>query len=382
MADAPLRILLWYWGRRGGGPRYTLELARALAQRPGVELHLSLSQQSELFAETDGLGLPGFHVDTYRNLAQFALRSALLPLFARRLRRYLKEHRIDIVYNTMDFLWGSALAPQVRRAGALYLLAVHDAERHPGEQSIFREVLLKRDIRSADGIVTMTRSVRQRFLDLYEFPSDRVWTAPLGVHLARVADGPRSLRADQPVRILFFGRILPYKGLDLLLEAVRFLQERGRAVELQIWGSGSLAQYDSLLSRVSDVRIENRWITEDEFEGIFAGADICALSHREASQSGVIAASLAAGVPIVTTPIAGLVEQLDGGKAGAVARDFTPAAFADALDSLSLDQDRYRAASVEGLRIARGELSWTSIASQVEMTARDLLRLGPRSRKQ
>ena len=41
----PLRLMLWHWGRRGGGPRYTMELARVLAGRPGLELHLSLSRQ-------------------------------------------------------------------------------------------------------------------------------------------------------------------------------------------------------------------------------------------------------------------------------------------------------------------------------------------------
>src|SRR4051812_1621793 len=52
MSD-PLRLMLWHWGRRGGGPRYTMELARALAHRPGLELHLSLSRQSDLFTETN-----------------------------------------------------------------------------------------------------------------------------------------------------------------------------------------------------------------------------------------------------------------------------------------------------------------------------------------
>ncbi len=78
MSD-PLRLMLWHWGRRGGGPRYTMELARALARRPGLELHLSLSRQSDLFAETDTLGLPSFHVDTYTGLPGFLARSRCCP---------------------------------------------------------------------------------------------------------------------------------------------------------------------------------------------------------------------------------------------------------------------------------------------------------------
>lgn len=383
MADAPLRVLLWYWGRRGGGPRYTLELARSLAQRPGIELHLSLSRQSELFMDSAALGLPGLHVDTYTGMAQFALRSALLPRFGARLRRYIQEHRIDVVYNTMDFLWGSAIAPQIRQSGALYLLAIHDAERHPGEKNAVRDFLLARDIAAADGIVTMTQAVRRRFLQLHCFSPERVWTVPLGVHLTRVEDEPRSLPTGRPIRILFFGRILPYKGLDILVDAVLALQESGRAVELQIWGAGDLRPYQRRLGEVEALRVENRWIAEEEFAEIFAGVDLCAVSHREASQSGVVAAALAAGIPIATTPIPGLVEQLNDGKAGAVARDFTPAAFADALAELMEDPQRYFAASTEALRLSRSEFSWNAIACLIEGAMNELVASGAaRSRRQ
>ena len=52
-----MRMLVWYWGRRGGGPRYTLELVRALAARPDVDLTVSLSSGNEL---RNIFGLPVF----------------------------------------------------------------------------------------------------------------------------------------------------------------------------------------------------------------------------------------------------------------------------------------------------------------------------------
>ena len=55
-----LRLMLWHWGRHGGGPRYTLELARALARLPEVEPHLSISRQCEIADDFRALGLPTF----------------------------------------------------------------------------------------------------------------------------------------------------------------------------------------------------------------------------------------------------------------------------------------------------------------------------------
>ena len=43
-----MRILLWYWGRRGGGAQYALCLAQALARRPDVRLGLSLAEPLHL----------------------------------------------------------------------------------------------------------------------------------------------------------------------------------------------------------------------------------------------------------------------------------------------------------------------------------------------
>ncbi len=57
------RILLWYWGRRGGGAQFALGLARAL--RPhGVAL--PLSRQNALIDEFRTLPVPRQEMDTSR----------------------------------------------------------------------------------------------------------------------------------------------------------------------------------------------------------------------------------------------------------------------------------------------------------------------------
>lgn len=380
MANAPLRMLLWHWGRRGGGPRYTLELARALADRPGVELHLSLSRQSELFALTDPLGVASRHVDTYANLGQFAFRTMLLPKFARLIKRYIVTRRIDVVYNTMDFLWGSALAPGVARAGARYLLAVHDAERHPGENGMFREWLLARDIAAADGAITMTEAVRSRLIEKHHFPAERAWTAPLGVFVNTSSAVARSLPLDRPARLLFFGRILPYKGLDVALAAMPAIRAAFPGTELEIWSSGDIAPYSEALERTEGVRLHHGWIAEEMIPDIFVRTDLCILPYKEASQSAVIATALASGMPVVTTPIAGPVEQIADGLAGRVASGFSSWEFAEAVCDLLADREGYAKASASAVALSSGELAWNSIAGRIEDAARALVALGPRKR--
>jgi glycosyltransferase involved in cell wall biosynthesis len=111
-----------------------------------------------------------------------------------------------------------------------------------------------------------------------------------------------------PLRLLSFGRLLPYKGLDLLAEALSRLGPR--AIELRVVGTGPESPDLDALRRLPGVTVENRWVPENEVGALLAWADALVLSHREASQSGVAAAALAAGRWVVGTRVGGLAEQL------------------------------------------------------------------------
>ncbi|KPK67749.1 MAG: hypothetical protein AMJ84_12420, partial [Acidithiobacillales bacterium SM23_46] len=339
----PLRVLLWHWGRRGGGPRYTLELARELAERDDLEVFLSLSRQSEMYAEFGSIPVAGrFDIDTYTSLPQFALRTLQLPLLRRRFATYLRRERINVVFCTMDHLWGSFLVGAIRSAGALYLLTVHDAMRHPGEDHGMRQWLLRRDVAASDGALVLTESVRELLIAHHGYPRDHTFLSTLGNFSYGHRDAPRELPRDRPVRLLFFGRIIAYKGLDLLLSALSRLQAEFPGLSLEIWGAGDLGPYRARLSGLSAVRLENRWIREEEIAGVFERTDLAILPYREASQSAVVATAFAAGMPCIATPIPGLREQVADGVTGLIAAGMDPDDLAEAIARPLRDGALYR----------------------------------------
>lgn len=155
-----MRLLVWHWGRRGGGPRYTFELARALAARDDARTHLSLSRQSEWFEASTALGLPGLHVDTYASLPGMLAGLARLPQLRRRFARYIRTRRIEVVLCTMAHLWNGLVSDVIAPAGARYVLVVHDADPHPGEANALRDLVDRRDILRADRLIALTRHVQ------------------------------------------------------------------------------------------------------------------------------------------------------------------------------------------------------------------------------
>lgn len=370
---ASARVLLWHWGRRGGGPRYTFELARALAALGEFEVHLSLSRQSEIFGDFEALGRPGWHVDTYSGVASAITGTLRLATLRRRFWQYITENRIDVVICTMSHVWNVAVLFG-RPATVPYLLTLHDAVPHPGENYLVRQWLLAREIGAADGIVVLTQSVRYTLCKTYEYPEQRTWVIPLGTFAYHRADTARSYPRGRSLQLLFFGRLLPYKGLSLLLEAYRELLEEGAETSLMIAGPGDLSPYEEVVGEIPGVTVDNRWIPETEIAGIFAAADLVVVPYVEASQSGVIATAYASAIPVVATPVGGLIEQISHGNTGLVAAEVSAQALAHAMRRLMNDPGLYERCSTGALQEVRTRLSWPAVAAgfaEVIRKARD-----------
>ncbi len=149
-------------------------------------------------------------------------------------------------------------------------------------------------------------------------------------------------------------------------------------IELTIAGFGSLAS--SSLEGIEGVRVDNRWIAEEQVGGFFATADLVVLPYTEASQSGVIPSAYPSGLPVVATPVGGLPEQVKPGETGLLATETTAEAVAAAVAKLVGDPELYQRCSAGALRYAKEDLSWCVIGERIcdlVRTVADTLDDGP-----
>jgi glycosyltransferase involved in cell wall biosynthesis len=320
-----MKVLVWQWGRFGAGPRFAACLADALRGRPGIEVTLSLCQDAEIMS---GPSAPRCEmpVRTYRGmvsfLARFATAPLALPFLWHRLRRIRPDLAICAMPGPLDLLMAIAL----RLIGARLVVVVHDADAHPGDGFPLQMMLQRLLCRLAGGLVALcghvgTQLRLQRLAGTDRRPLIRFSHPPFGFEM------PAAERAAGPPRLLCFGRLLPYKGLDLLAGALASLPPEV-AIEVRVAGSGPESGALDALRSCRGVTVENRWVPEAEIGSLLAWSDALILPSREASQSGVAAAALAAGRPVIATRVGGLREQLTGAPqavlcepdAGSVAR--------------------------------------------------------------
>jgi glycosyltransferase involved in cell wall biosynthesis len=335
-----LRALLLFWGRFGGGARYTIELARALAGRRELEVHLSFSAQAEMAEEMRALGLPSHAVSTYSGRLSALAASARLARVRRELVDYVARAGIDVVLCTMTHSWTPFVGPAVRQAGARYLVTAHDAALHPGEESRLRQRLIWRELASADGVIALSDWVASRLRVRPGIADERLRVASLGGLGLRRPDEPRRHPGERGFQVLFFGRILPYKNLGALLDAYASLRAEHPSLSLHVAGPGSLAPHAARLRELS-VAVTNRWIPEAAVADVLAGADLLVAPYVEASQSAALAMAARLGVPCVATPVGGLPEQVRELAAGIVAEGSDAASVARAVQQLIVDAALY-----------------------------------------
>jgi glycosyltransferase involved in cell wall biosynthesis len=327
------RVVLHYWGRRGGGSDVTLFLAQHLSQAAdSVDVTLSLARQNSDLAAFEATGLPVLAFDRPR-LSTLWRDTWLLP---RRLRRHadaLARLRPAAVIVTMNAPFAWPFTRQLQQRGIKVVYVAHDAEPHPGDyaatwQRVTQDLLIK----GADKVVALSNSVARRLAE--RIPTSRPKTTVIAletIYPTQRASLSWQRSSDEPVRLLFYGRLLPYKGLDLLARALEPFRTKPNW-SLTVAGSGPLeAEVRRAFADWPQVDLRLGWVGHEETAALFATHDLLLCPYVEASQSGVIAQGLSWAMPSLVMPTGALPEQIGFGQAGLVAGRRDAEGFGQAL---------------------------------------------------
>ena len=265
-------------------------------------------------------------------------------------------------------------AGSARRAPLV--LTAHDIlprEARPGQRTAQRRLYDR-----FDAIVVHSEHGRRRLTNELGVGPDRVHVIPHGVleHLA--ASGPEERASARPPFatelpvVLCFGLMRPYKGIDLLLDAWRGIDDA------ELWIAGMPRMDISALRAAAppSVRFVPRFIGDDELPGYFRRADLLVLPYREIDQSGVLFTALAFGKPLLLSDVGGFPEIAATGAA----RSFPAGdagALRECLRELIADAPARSGLAARAQELATGEYSWRAIAERTLALYESLLAAGP-----
>jgi glycosyltransferase involved in cell wall biosynthesis len=205
----------------------------------------------------------------------------------------------------------------------------------------------------------------------------RVRVIPHGA-FAHLASQPRELplpaelaAVEGPV-LLCFGVVRPYKGVDVLVEAMRELP----GAELWVVGRPLGVSIADLRARAprGRVRFVERYVSDAELPAFFRRAELVVLPHREVDVSGVLFAGLAFGKAMVLSDVGGFSELVHDHGAGRLVPAGDPHALAQAIGALLEHPAERRALAERAALAAAGPYSWERIAEQTLELYREVQR--------
>ncbi len=234
-------------------------------------------------------------------------------------------------------------------------------------------------IKPVDAFITMSKNVMKDLRTFTNKPAKQT-VHPLYDNFGEKIDKARAreylnINTDENI-ILFFGFIRKYKGLDLLLEAMKILIESPNSTSgirnPKLLIAGEFYEdhkiYDTLINNLNiadQLILRTNFITDSEVKYYFGACDFVIQPYRTATQSGVTPLAYHFEKPMLVTNVGGLPDFVADGKVGLVCEP-TPASIASHILTLyELGEDYF----LPHLREEKKKYSWSVFINTIKELA-------------
>lgn len=270
------------------------------------------------------------------------------------------------------------VAGMVRGTGIPHLAIAHSGDVHLLKKLPMRRFVLSRLLRGADHLGFVSETLREEFLGMLDGPlrkigSQRSSVTPMGIEINDFENGKsrETLRSElgmNGVVVLFLGRLVPIKGVDLLIEAVQGLDG------VTLWVAGDGPERTRLQRKAQPLGEKVRFlglVGPAKRAELLTAADGVALPSR-VMQGGrhegmplTLIEALAAGCPVVATRTGGMAELVNDPKIGRLVEPDDVIGLRDALAELH-QNGMLLSGSAEMRKAAVADRDWDHLASFYE----------------
>lgn len=220
----------------------------------------------------------------------------------------IRKEKFDVIYFESLHLWNLPIMFFSKRKTRIYH-CIHEVIPHEGDSQVkMVEIMNRALIQFADVIVLHNKTYINDLKKKYNVQSERVKYLELW---------RRYPAYTEPVcsgKVLFFGRINPYKGADNLVEIAKLCP----TVVFRVVGRVD-PQMDGIvheLEKCKNVELKTGYVSDQEMKEEFVGADWVIVPYNSASQSGVIIDAYKYSRPVIAFDVGAIPEQVWDGESG------------------------------------------------------------------
>ncbi|HLJ66562.1 MAG TPA: glycosyltransferase family 4 protein [Chloroflexota bacterium] len=257
-------------------------------------------------------------------------------------RYWIRRIRPDLCYiwNLGHLSLGPLYAARASRLPVVYHLEDHwlpDTVYHPNRmiQASKRWLGAPAIFGGNVGAIFVSAYLRRSYASL-DFSFRRSRVVPNGIDLAGYSQKVYSKPAGAPLRLLFAGRVVPEKGLDVLLAALSLAKANAPgALQLTVAGPGPAQYVESLQAMAGGQSLPVSWlgrVGRKEMTALYRDHDLLAVPSVWDEPFGLVAIeAMASGTPVVAADSGGLAEIVAHGTSGLLVPRSNAAALLEAL---------------------------------------------------
>ena len=224
-------------------------------------------------------------------------------------------------------------------------------------------------------VIVCSESMKHEVIKAFSLPADKLLILPNGVKLSEL-DSHTPLRGERDRYalpwekiVLFAGRHVYDKGVDVLIEAARIILSRRRDVKFVIAGDGPMRFHLMWLASVyglgEKILFTGR-LSDEELYRAYKLADVVVIPSRYEPFGIVALEAMASGKPVVASRVGGLSEVVVDGETGILVPPGDPEALAQAIETLLYDPVLAKKMGATGRRRVEALYRWDKVVRFLE----------------
>lgn len=275
--------------------------------------------------------------------------------------RFLKKERFEIIhFNGTSFLY---FFLRIFIKNIPFILVTHDPTLHSGEPKRRVKItkMLLRTQKNVTHIVHSESSKKDLLNICLKLPGNNVHIINFGVHeWMPLLENKKVIKKS---KILFFGRICEYKGIEYLIKAGKIVKKFIPDLNVTIAGEGDFYFDISDIENDETFTIINKYIANEELAILIKQSEFIVCPYTDATQSGVVMTAFSYLKPVVAFNVGGLSEYIENGKTGILVPPKDLTSLVNAISELLQNKKLLREMKLNiKKRYFHGEYSWDNIA--------------------
>lgn len=268
----------------------------------------------------------------------------------------------DVIHIQNPFSWMCIGLPFLRKYPIV--LTVHDPKPHLGREKVHSKLTNKIAMNYADKVITHGEKLKVILATEYNIPRGDIHVIPHG-DFSFFKHITKKEFKEEDNWILFFGRIMKYKGLEYLIKAEPLIMKEIPTAKIVIAGTGSyFNRYKASLERNDNFILYNQFIPNERVSELFQKASVVVLPYIDGSQTGIIPIAYAFKKPVIVTNVGSIPEVVDDGKTGYIVPPRNEKKLAEAIIDILRDEHKRKQMGENAYKKMKEELSWDKIAEK------------------